>query len=280
MSRVLLLSLLASALLLSAVPAQAQWAETDVPQTFWFEIGGFRVASKTNLSLSGEIAEPGDEIDFEKELDIPSTTTQGFIEFLWRPARRHQISLNWQRINREGNELTLDERLEWEDIILDVGARVQSRTESNFISGVYRFALIKNEKLELGPALGVGYVKIRSGLRGDLGVSIGDETASVPFDTEAEVGSITGDIGGYLYWWPGERFLVRSDGRYIAVGLEEADAAITEARASLTWFPWRKVGFGVQYAYTKFRYERNKAFVGLGGTYQYDGLQLLVNVAF
>ena len=156
----------------------------------------------------------------------------------------------------------------------------EGRAKKLFISGVYRFALIKNEKLELGPALGVGYVNITSGLRGELGVGIGDETASVPFDTEAEVGSITGDIGGYLYWWPGERFLVRGDARYIAIGLEEADAAITEGKASLTWFPWRKVGFGVQYAYTKFLYERNRAFVGLGGTYQYDGLQFLVNVAF
>lgn len=270
-------------LLLAVVPAavaQDGWTDTDVPQSFWFEIGGFRVASKTNLSLSGEIANPGDQIDFERELDVPGTTTQGFIEVFWRPARRHQVSLNWQRINREGNEVTVDERIEWGDVVFDVGARVQTTQDSDFLSGVYRFALVKNEKLELGPALGLGYVKIKSTLRGDAGIDTGDGFETVPFDQQSEVGSITGDLGGYLYWWPKERFLVRGDFRYIAIGLEEADAAITEGRASFTWFAWRQVGFGVQYTYTKMRYDRNRGFVGLGGSYQYDGLQLLVNVAF
>ncbi len=279
MRRVVTLFFFALALVLPAVPAQAQWAETDVPQTFWLEAGGFRVSAETTLRLSGG-GEPGDPVDFEKDLNVPGSTTQGYLEFFWRPARRHQVSLNWTHIKREGDRLTLDEEITWGDEVFRVGAEVQGLNESDFLSGVYRFALIKNDRFEIGPALGLGYVWITAGLRGQAGVGIGDDELVRDVHLRGTVGSITGDLGGYVYWWPGERWLVRSDARYIFASFEESEASVTEARASLTWYPWRQLGFGVQYTYTKFRYDRDLLVTSLAGRYQYDGLQLLVNVAF
>jgi hypothetical protein len=174
----------------------------------------------------------------------------------------------------------LDEEVKWGDEVFHVGAEVQGTTDSDFLSGVYRFALFKNEKLEVGPALGLGYVSITAGLRGEAGLGIGDDDIVRDIEVQKSVGSITGDLGGYLYWWPGRRFLVRGDARYILASFEESEAAVTEARVSLTWYPWRQVGFGAQYAYTKFRYDRDLLITDLSGTYQYDGLQVLVNFAF
>ena len=65
-----------------------------------------------------------------------------------------------------------------------------------------------------------------------------------------------------------------------AVGLDDADASIGEGRASVTWYPWRKVGIGAQYSYTKLEYKRDVVITELGGKLQYDGLQLMVSLAF
>ena len=268
-----------SALLLPAVSAQAQWAETDVPQTFWVEIGGFRVSAETTLRLSGG-GEAGDQVNFEQDLSVPGSTTQGYLEAFWRPARRHQMSLNWTRVKRNGEPRILDEEIHWGDAVFRVGAEVQGTNDSDFLSGVYRFALIKNDKFEVGPALGLGYVWISAGLSGQVGVGIGGDEFVRNVDLQSTVGSITGDLGGYLYWWAGERWLVRSDARYIFASFEESEASVTEARASLTWYPWRQVGFGAQYTFTRFRYDRGLLVRSLSGEYKYDGLQLLVNVAF
>jgi hypothetical protein len=112
------------------------------------------------------------------------------------------------------------------------------------------------------------------------GAGIGDEAAVAEVNVSRTASSITGDLGGYLHWWPGRRWLVRSDARYIFASFEESEASVTEARASLTWYPWRQVGFGLQYTYTKFRYDRDLLITDLSGLYQYDGLQIFANFAF
>ena len=48
----------------------------------------------------------------------------------------------------------------------------------------------------------------------------------------------------------------------------------------MTWYPWPKVGFGAQYMYSKFRYDRDILSSELSGSYRYDGAQVLASFAF
>jgi hypothetical protein len=43
---------------------------------------------------------------------------------------------------------------------------------------------------------------------------------------------------------------------------------------------WRRVGIGAQYTHSKLRLDRDLLVTEFGGTYQYDGPQVLVSVAF
>lgn len=276
--RTLLAAALTLVFLLPATDLLAQEPDTDVPQKFWFEIGGFRVASNTAVRLGGDL--PGDNVNLERDLEIPSHTTQAYFEVFWRLGRRHQMSANWTRVQRTGDRVTLDDEIVWGGYVLGVGADVQGTNDTDLFSGVYRFALFKNEKLEIGPAIGLGHVWIDASLSGEAKLSAGDDELAQNVESQGSVSTITGDVGAYARWWPGQRFLVRGDFRYIAVGLDEADAGITEGRASLTWYPWRQVGFGAQYAYTKMSYDRDRTATRLGGVIQYDGLQTLASVAF
>ena len=269
---------LALALLLPAAGAVAQETDTDVPQKFWFEIGGFRAATSTSLRLSG--GTPGDDVSFERDLDLPGNTTQAYLEAFWRLRPRHQFSVNWTGIKREGGGFTLDRDIQWGGDDFRVGAEVRGATDSDFISGAYRWSVYKNEKFEIGPAIGIGYVWITARLTGRVGLAGGEDEPVRDVSAEGKASSITGDIGGFFYWWPGKRWMARGDFRYIAAGLDDADAAITEGRASLTWYPWRQFGVGIQYVYVKLDYQRDLRVTELGGSLQYDGVQILASVAF
>ena len=273
--RIAVIGLLALAVSLPAGQALAQETDTDVSQTLWFEIGGFRVASSTNFRLSG--SQPGDDVDLERDLNLPNSTTQAYLEAFWRLGRRHQVSVNWTRVKRNGERAAIQEDIEWGDVVFPVGIETSGTNDSDFISGAYRFSLFKNEKFEIGPAIGIGHVWIDASLTGR--VQIGEELSGERTVT-GTASSITGDIGGFFYWWPSRRWMARGDLRYIAVGLDNADAAIAEGRASITWYPWRQDGIGAQYAYTKLEYTRDFVVTELGGALQYDGLQVLVSVAF
>jgi hypothetical protein len=81
-------------------------------------------------------------------------------------------------------------------------------------------------------------------------------------------------------WWIGRRVYARGDARYILVKPENSTQSITEARASLTWYAWQHFGIGGQFLYNKFRFDRSILSTDLGGSYRYQGVQVLVSTAF
>jgi hypothetical protein len=223
----------------------------------------------------------GATVNFERDLNLPATAQRGFVEGSWRLARRHQLSLSYSRLNRDGNAVALTSDLDLGGSVLPAGASVTGTLDSSFLSGTYRLALYKHSSFEVGPAVGIGYLSLKAGIRATLAVS-GPQgnTISTTVRTEAAETTPTGDVGGYGNWWLTKRVFARADARYIVVKVTDTTASITEARGSLTWYLWRHLGIGGQYVYDKFRFDRAVRSTSLGGNYRYDGIQLMLSTVF
>jgi hypothetical protein len=258
----------------AAVSAQSSGSYTDVPDRFRLEVGGFRVGADTKLTLNrrGE----SDTVDFESDLDLEDSGTRAFVEGYWRVGRRHLLSLSYQRFKREGDGKTLERTIEWGDQTYPVGVTAKGSTSSDYVSGAYRFAAYRNDRFEIGPALGIGYLWMKAGI--ETTASVGG--ASRTSNQEASTNSATGNLGAYVYAWPGRRFLLRGDFRYILVKPGNSEASIVEGRAGLLWHPVPKVAIGLQYVYTKFRYDRGLLETSLGGSVRFSGGQLVAGYVF
>jgi len=270
---------LATATLLFAGSALAQPVSyTDVPDRFRIEAGGFRIGAATDLTFhaSGGAISP---VDFES-LNVPSDATRFYIEGFYRPWRRHQFSLSWYRNNRDGQPTTTARDFTWGDRVITAGATVTGHVNSNYLSGVYRFAAYKNDRFEIGPSIGVGHLSLTAEITGQLSLSGTGGSLATPFDISKGLGQITGDLGGYFYWWAIKRLLVRGDLRYIYISPENSTASITDGRAAALYHPWRNLGIGLQYNYTKFRYDRDILSTELGGSLRFTGGQLVLSGAF
>ena len=267
-------------LILPASECLAQTAPslTDVPDHYRIEVGGFRLGSDTTLRLNNGTG-GGSDVDFEDGLALPDTATRFYVEGSWRVARRHEVSLGWFRNGREGPGRALSRDITWGDRVFTVNTQVQGEVSTNYFSGVYRFAAYRNDRFEVGPALGLGHLSVEATIRTTATATGAPGSTSGAFEQSASKGYITGDLGGYFYWWPARRLLIRGDMRYILVKPEKAEASVTEARASAIYHPWRKVGVGLQYTYTKFRYDRDILSRELGGSLRYRGGQLLISFA-
>jgi hypothetical protein len=160
-------------------------------------------------------------------------------------------------------------------------ATAAGRTKSYYLSGVYRFAAYKNDRFEIGPALGLGYLSIEAGISGQGSITTPSSgTTTRPFDVSNSLGQPTGDLGAYFYWWPARRLLARGDLRYIIVKPGDSEASITDGRAALIYHIGRHVGLGLQYTYSKFRYDRETLSRDLGGVLRYSGGQVVLSGAF
>jgi len=251
---------------------------SDVPDRYRLEIGGFHIGADTNLTFSAGTG-TSSPVDFES-LDVPNGTNRFYVEGFFRPWRRHQFSVSWYGNNREGDSRTASNDFTWGDVVIGAGAVAQAHVGSDYLSGVYRFAAYKNDRFEIGPSVGVGYLSLEAGIRGEATATLAGVTGSLPFDVSKDLGQPTGDLGGYFYWWPARRLLVRGDLRYILVKPEDAEASVTDGRAAAVYHPWRNFGIGLQYTYSKFRYDRAVRSTELGGTLRYSGGQIVVSGAF
>jgi hypothetical protein len=259
-----------------AAPGYSQSTETDVPDRFLIELGGFNIGADSHLTLSSGQG-GGTTIDFERDLDLPDRATTSFVGAYWRVGRRHLVHLDFARLSREGGGRTLDREINWGGVVYPVGLRAQGAVDSDYVSGTYRFAAYRNETFEIGPALGFGYVWVTARLQ--VQATAGSVTVDLP-DREASSGSVTGNLGAYFRWWPVRRLLVRGDFRYIAVNPGESEAELVDAGGGLTYYPWKNAGIGVLYSYDKLRYDRGILARELGGSYRYSGFQVLASFAF
>lgn len=267
------------ALVATPAIAQSSGSYNDVPDRFRIEVGGFRIGSDTQFRLNDGTG-GGTDVDFEKDLSLDDTSTRFYVEGYWRVARRHQVSLSWFHLSRQGPGRTLSRDVVWGDHVFTANTPVTGEASSNYLSGVYRFAAYRNDRFEIGPSLGFGHLSLDATISGVTTIASGSGSVSRSFERTASQGSVTGDLGGYLTWWPAKRLLLRGDLRYIFIKPEGSEASVADGRASLTYHPWAKVGIGLQYTYSKFRYERDILDTGLGGSLRFSGVQLLGGVAF
>jgi hypothetical protein len=262
-----------SALLGAPAAAQTSSGFTDLPQGFRLDVGGFRIASETQLKY--DLAGQGETIDFEGETGLPSAATTIWLDGTWRVGRRHQLSINYTRSQRSGAD-TLQREIHWGDQVFQVGASVESEVGSHVVTGYYRFAAFKNDRFEIGPTIGLGYLSLSA----SLSASVSGGGNPVTVGRTAEMGSITGDVGGYFEGWLGKRVVVRGDLLYIVVKPENAEASVTDGRLGLYFYPWTHIGFGAQYKYYKYRYDRSLVSTELGGSITFKGGQAYLSFLF
>jgi hypothetical protein len=259
---------------LMSVPAAAQTSSgfTDLPQGFRLDVGGFRIASETQLTY--DLAGQGQTIDFEGETGLPSDVTTIWVDGTWRVGRRHQLAFNYTRSNRSGSR-TLQREIHWGDQVFQVGATVEAEVGNDLLTGYYRFAVFKNDRFEIGPTIGLGYLWLSATLSGSTAGG-----NPVGLGRTAEIGSVTGDVGGYFEGWLAKRLVLRGDLLYIKVKPENSEASVTDGRLGLYFYPWTHIGFAAQYKYYKYRYDRSPLSAELGGSITYKGGQVYASFLF
>jgi hypothetical protein len=267
-----------TAFLFQASVAHAQTSTmtaTDVPDRLVISGGFFGVQASTNVVLNAT-STLGTTISFEKDLNLPANSNSGFFDVAWRFAKRHRLSLNVNHINRTGAGVALTKDIVFGDQTFTAGVSAVGRLDSTFVAGVYRFALYRNSRFEIGPGFGGGLLKLTAGIDAAASLVGGGRSTS----GEGTSNSITGDIGVYGKYWVAKRVEILGDARYIYVSPGHTQQSVTEARIGATWYFAQHWGVGAQYVYDKFRSDVASDSARLGFRYRYDGVQVLGAFAF
>jgi hypothetical protein len=260
------------------VPAFAQssgGAWNELPDQFQVDTGYFHVSATTQLRYQGPTGSGGD-VNFEQDLGIPENANTFWVDGAWRVGRRHQLKLNFTRLSRDqtGHSLTRD--FTWGGQTYRAGLSTSSDTGSDILGGYYRFAIVRNDRFEIGPTLGIGYLWLNATISATASVG----AASATLTRAASTGAVTGALGGYANAWPLKRLALRGDFLYIKVKPQGNESAVTDWRLGADYYFFRNAGLGVQYKYDRFRQDLATSSLELGGQLTYKGFQVFASFLF
>jgi predicted porin len=259
---------------LLVTPAFAQSSSgswNDLPDRFQIDTGYFRLSADTLLRYNGSGA-----VSFEKDLGVNKDVNTLWLDATWRVGRRHQIKLAFTTFSRESTGHQIERDFTWGGDVYKAGFTANATSGSNVIGGYYRFAAVRNDRFEIGPAIGVGYLKLKAGITATG--TTGSQSRTI--DRSTSSGNITGAVGGYLRAWPAKRFVLEGDFLYIKVSPGNTDASVTDWRIGADYYFHHNVGLGAQYKYDKYTYDRGILSTKLGGEITYKGFQLFATFRF
>jgi hypothetical protein len=273
-------TLAAAALLtvMSAVPTAAEETWNGLPDRFQIDTGYFRMNADTVLRFNGG---PGaNDIDFEQDLALDEKVDTFWLDGTWRVGRRHQLKLSFTRLQRDRDGHTLQRDFVWGGQTFNAGLTANSTAGVDVLGGYYRFAVYRNDRFEIGPTVGIGYLWVTAGIDA-TGTFTGPGGSPVTrdLDVSATKGQVTGAVG-YVTAWPAKRLVLRSDFLYIKVNPERSEASVTDWRVGGNFYFISNVGVGVQYKYNEYRYDRDVVSSELGGQVKIEGFQAFLTFLF
>ena len=260
-------------------PAPAAAPAEALPDRFQIDTGYFRLDAQTILRFNGGPV-TGD-VDFEKDLGVPPQVNTFWVDATWRVGRRHQLKLSFTRLSRERDDRTLQRDLVWGGETFNAGLTGHATTGSDLLGGYYHFALFRNDRFEIGPSVGVGYLWLRAGIEATGTITgPGGSPVSRNLQRSASTGAITGALGGYTAFWPLRRLALRGDFLYIKVGSDLTESSVKDWRLGADVYFLRNVGLGVQYKYNHYTQQREILDSKLGGDVIYKGVQVFASFLF
>ena len=274
--------LIASGLLLAAMPAQAQFPG-DVPDTFRLRLGAMYAWFNTSVTFQENITQGGPiggGVSLENVLGMPQSTA-GFNGWgSWNFAGRSFIDFGYVGFSR-GRTQTLSRDVTFGDSTYTAGASVSATSKSNLPYIDYSYGFVKNENVQFGLSLGVAYpileaeLSAAAGVIGPGGPVVGNSvTKSAKLSTPVPLLGLNFD--GRLA--DGLSGGIRVLGIFAPV--HPYVGSVFEADAHLDWYATHNFGIGAAYGYTKVALKKEETNSFIDFSYRYDGPRLFLIVTF
>jgi len=199
--------------------------------------------ANTTIAFPGSVSGIGTSIDFAQTLGGDTSTDALRIEALYRFNERHSLGFSWYRIGLAGQK-SLNEQIQIEDQIIDVGASVSTSLNLNLYRLLYNYSFYRNEKVELAvsPGLYMSNLKFMLSAQGMVngmvaGSTIIEEQLTLPLPS----------IGGVVNYniTPRLQSQIRGDFFYLKVG--DFSGSMFEFYAGLEYRLFKNFALGAAY---------------------------------
>ena len=219
--RTIPLNLIALTLLAATGTAQA----ADADDRFTLRLGAIHLDADN--TLRGNTVVDGRPLSFNEDFSLGGKEWEPRVDGVFRISDRQRLIFDYFRYGKDRRE-TLDETVSFDDVVVPAGSFVKAELKYQVASLVYDYAVVDNERFELGLQLGAEYAKVSA----DGYADIGDLYSGRFLDEQAD--GIAPVVGARLTFQPGERWLVNLQGQYLNTrwgNFDDYDGDLSRANA-------------------------------------------------
>jgi hypothetical protein len=235
---------------LSSLAAQADGEdESDLHpmmnSDFWVLLGAYTPDHTVSVSLDGNFVPDLPEIDFGGEIGLGEKTTLFSGEFGW------QFSENWsfsaQRFTTERNQsATIDETIEWGELVFDVGAEIEAGTSSAITRLFFARKFLDSGPHDLRLGAGLHWLEIEAYLQGIASVN---GEASQFQSRVASFKAPLPNVGAWYRYSLSERWLFSFRADWLAASIGDLSGRIINLTGGVNFALFEHFGVGVSYQY-------------------------------
>ena len=228
----------------SAGAAHAQ----SVDDGAWIELGSFLA----DVDSQGEFRLPdqldGVSFDFEEDLGLVDRQDLFSVNAGVRAFDRVVIGADYYRLDRDSS-IVLERNIQFEDVVFPIAAEV----DSGFTSDIYRltigYSLIRNERFEFGPALGLHATDFDIFVSGEARLA-GNQVAQTVRSRDFLAPLPT--VGLYGTWQATPWITANARVDYMSLAIDDYDGGVTNVQAGVSYAFTENFDLGVQYRYVDY----------------------------
>ena len=256
----------------SAGAAHAQ----SVDDGAWIELGSFLA----DVDSQGEFRLPdqldGVSFDFEEDLGLVDRQDLFSVNAGVRAFDRVVIAADYYRLDRDSS-LILGRNIQFEDVVFPVSAEV----DSGFTSDIYRltigYSLIRNERFEFGPALGLHATDFDIFVSGEARLA-GNQVAQTVRSRDFLAPLPT--VGLYGTWQATPWITANARVDYMSLAIDDYDGGVTNVQAGVSYAFTENFDLGVQYRYVDYDLTIDKDDWAGDLTYTFKGPVIVLRASF
>ena len=210
---------------------------------FIIEAGVFIPSKELKLGADGTII--NDEIDFGETFDFKDNQATFFFHIDWRFSKKWKVSAEYFGVNN-GNRVTLDRDIEFEDITFEKGSTVRAGVEFNLIRVFFGRRILTREKHLLGVGLGVHAMNIGAFIEGEILNSVEDlefqrrrVSALIPLP----------NVGGWYMWGPHPKWFLGARVDWFGLTIDEYSGGLWNIAPQVKFQITDHLGVGLDYRF-------------------------------
>ena len=245
----------------------------SLSDNFVFSVGAFRSDNSFKLAAGNTEIGNGD-IDFGDSVGVDKSNTIANVQLRWKFGRERKWSIWGQYFsNNSTGDATLEEDVDWQDIIFREGTFVEGGVKIEVIRAFVGRSFVKNEQHDFGIGAGIHNLDLSAFIGGEILV---DDVSTGYQEAEASGSQILPNIGAWYGFSPASRWLLHARVDWISANIGDYDGTLWNTNVGVNFQAWRHVGFDLSYQYFNLNLKVDKTDWNGGVDMTYSGPVLSV----